>query len=179
MRIINCICDLVYRIAETRGGGTLSLARRSIHIITIGLINMGTLNPPPTDYNKVWSIAQKVFGTKVLQAESFHNAQANRLLRILKEDFAMSFNGKDNIQVIVTDSYAAPQWIAGLPVPQSAVVYPGIQRSRERLPIPEVPNLGIARLNAVYGLFFAVLWHRHEVHTRRAHAGSASGKARF
>lgn len=107
----------------------------------------------------------KVFGIKSLKAESFHNVQAVRLLQILEEDFATSYDGKDNIRVIVADGCNAPDSIAESPVPKSAIMYPGILKARERLASPEEPNLKIARLNAAYTYFFGMLWHTRQLPT--------------
>ncbi|KAF8241483.1 hypothetical protein K440DRAFT_247486 [Wilcoxina mikolae CBS 423.85] len=112
-------------------------------------------------FTSVW----EVFGIKSLQAESFHNVQAGGLLQVLKDDFAASYHGKDNIRVIVTDGCIAPESIAELPVPRSAIIYPNILKPRERLEAPEEPNLRIAQLNAAYTHFFGMLWHTRQIPT--------------
>lgn len=60
IRIIACLCDLIYRIEDgipVGREGTHTLARRSVHIIATSLVNMGTMDPLPADYREIWSIA--------------------------------------------------------------------------------------------------------------------------
>jgi hypothetical protein len=125
--------------------------------------------------SEIFLFRLKVFGIKSLQAESFHNVQAARLLQVLKDDFAASYDGKDNIRVIVTDGCTTPDYIAELPVPKSAIIYERIPKPRERLVAPAEPNLRIARQNAAYTHFFGVLWRTRQIGAAMARLRTSEG----
>jgi len=62
----------------------------------------------------------------------------------------------------MTNGYNVPNNFAAFPVPESAVLYPGIPKPREhrREVVDPEPNLRKDRMNAVYTHFYAVLLYR-------------------
>jgi len=137
VQIVFSLCELVIRIEESgfrKATTDESLARRSINIIAVGVINMRTLNPLPPGSHILWKLMPKVCCrppssslvlTRVEKVFSYSQPFANvsvvELPRRLIESFAL-FEGKDDMKVAVTEGYRGPNTFAGLPVQQSSMI---------------------------------------------------------
>jgi len=137
VQTISSLCELVIRIEESGFRKTTkneSLARRSINIIAVGVINVRTLNPLPSGSHNLWKLVPKVCCrppssslvlTRVEKvfsySQPFANVSAAELPRRLIESFAF-FEGKDDMKVAVTEGYRGPNTFAGLPVQQSSMI---------------------------------------------------------
>lgn len=66
LRLVASFCDLVSDLESTHkeiGKSTKDevLIRRSVDLLVVGLINIGTIAPPPLRYDEIWGKIQKVF----------------------------------------------------------------------------------------------------------------------
>lgn len=66
LRLVSTFCDLVADLESTHkvvGKPTEDerLIRRSVDLLVISLINIGTITPSPLRYDEIWEKIQKVF----------------------------------------------------------------------------------------------------------------------
>lgn len=150
-------CELVRHIENTASHNlakTDTLARRSLYILVISIINADTTYT--CGYREMWNQAQKVcygltppkgpcsnklpkvFAYKGLKAEPFLNRPAKQLLQNLVKAFTF-YGDKDSLRVIVTDGYDLPDKFAELSLKSL-----GIVAVRSSIPQPQKGPLGLA-----------------------------------
>lgn len=174
VKVVISFCELVRRTEDTVSSNlakTDTLARRSLYLLVISIINTGTIYPHPAEYGQMWNQVQKachrpqltlidgpcsnttpkVFGCRSLKAGPFLNLQAERLLQNLVKAFGL-YDGKDQLGVIVTDGYSLPNKFAGLSLEAFgiAVTHLGIPKPHKRRPIPPNTKPEIQKINAAY-----------------------------
>lgn len=150
-------CELVRHIEDTAScnlAKTDTLARRSLYLLVISIINADTTYT--CGYKEMWNQVQKVcyglsapkglcsntfpkvFAYKSLKAEPFLNRPAKQLLQNIVKAFTF-YDGKDSLRVIVADGYDLPDKFAGLSLKSL-----GIVAVRSSIPQPQKGPLGPA-----------------------------------
>lgn len=64
VKVITNFCELVRRTEDAVSSNpdkADNLARRSLYILVVSIINAGTISPRPTGYGQMWSQVQKVY----------------------------------------------------------------------------------------------------------------------
>lgn len=77
LRLVASFCDLVADLESTHKGIGKSvedemLIRRSVDLLVVSLINIGTITPPPLRYDEIWGKIQKVFLAEGMPQNPFH-----------------------------------------------------------------------------------------------------------
>lgn len=135
-KVVISFCELVGRtedVAPKNQAKPDPLARRSLYLLVVSIINIGIISPHPAVYDQMWKQVQKVcyrfpyqtpliariltppkvFCYKGLNAGAFINLPPQQLLQNLVKAFG-SYDGKDKLGVVVTDGYELPTKFAGL-----------------------------------------------------------------
>lgn len=165
VQLITGLCELVTRIEQSSSLGPVqakSLTRRSINIIAVSMVNMGTVSPLPPKYSMLWCQAQTVCDCPLFIRYSFNqvwkqvfrytqlfaNVPAARLPQNLRNSFSR-FRGNDEIIAVVTGGYNEPLTYAGLQFHNSTVM------EHTQKPAQCHHRLKKAQINAAYKYIFA------------------------
>ncbi|RPB01638.1 hypothetical protein L873DRAFT_1803446 [Choiromyces venosus 120613-1] len=95
IKVCLSFCELVINIERTPTK-EIALAKRSVTLIVVCLINLGTCCPRPQGYAQLWRKSQEVFNRNRLNAEGIRNLQADELIGRLANVFR-EYNGNDSI----------------------------------------------------------------------------------
>jgi len=176
IRVIVGFCSFICRLESSspHKAAPDSLVRRAANILFVSTINMGTLEPLPADYDRMWNHIQKVLRLRGFPTNRMLEEPADQLLQKSKEAFT-DCEGRDHLQVILTDGHPAPSSFAGLPVHDSSIASPRIPKQRQhslkRVDI-EDDDLSKARINAAYTHFLSVLAYRTTLQPARLAQGN-------
>ncbi|CUS08892.1 unnamed protein product [Tuber aestivum] len=111
-------CDMTVNIGRRRIRD-ISLALRSVTLIVICLINLGTFFPRPREYAIAWRKAQEVFDCEALDAAGIWGLRANELVVCLTDAFK-DYGGNDSIR-LVRGHEGRVDWFAGSPLGRSGI----------------------------------------------------------
>ncbi|RPB01642.1 hypothetical protein L873DRAFT_1764008 [Choiromyces venosus 120613-1] len=150
-------CEMVVNIERTPTE-EIALAKRSVTLIVVCLINLGTCCPRPQGYAELWRKSQEVFNRNRLNAKGIRNLRADELIGRLANVFR-GYNGNDSIILMrgyqlqrIGDSFA------GFPLQGTgiSVVKRSSTREKERHPREPSTDQETRRLNAAHIL--TVFW---------------------
>ncbi|KAG0641145.1 hypothetical protein HOY80DRAFT_955829 [Tuber brumale] len=111
-------CEMILNIEGKRAGG-IALGRRSVTLIVVCLINLGTFFPRPKNYVKLWLKSQEVFCCATLNARGIQKLREDELIGRLANVFR-EYGENDSICVVWGHPGSVASF-AGIPLKDNGV----------------------------------------------------------
>ncbi|CUS07546.1 unnamed protein product [Tuber aestivum] len=151
-RCLARVCLSFCEILEEAIAEDVALARRSVTLIVVCLINLGTLFPRPREYAELWRRSQEVFRCGGLNASAIREVREDDLIVHLAEDLRR-YGGNDSI-CLVRDHKRRVHSFAGIPLEKNGISVVNIRsvREEEGCPSQTLKGMKTRRINAVHAL---------------------------
>ncbi|CUS07545.1 unnamed protein product [Tuber aestivum] len=111
-------CEMVINI-EGKGTSEIALGRRSVNLIVVCLINLGTFYPRPQEYRELWKKSQEVFCCGRLNISGIRELPEDELIVHLAKAFR-ECGGSDTIRLV----RGHQRWVdsfAGIPLKENGI----------------------------------------------------------
>ncbi|CUS07544.1 unnamed protein product [Tuber aestivum] len=117
-KVCSSFCEMVINI-EGRRSGEFALGRRSVTLIVVCLINLGTFFPRPLEYAELWRKSQEVFCCEGLNARGILGLREDKLIGRLAKVF-QEYRGNDLIRLVM-GHYRWVDSFAGIPLNRNGI----------------------------------------------------------
>ncbi|CUS14615.1 unnamed protein product [Tuber aestivum] len=111
-------CEMVINIERGCGQG-VALGPRSVTLIIVCLINMGTFFPRPQGYANLWQKSQEVFGCGRLNARGFRGVREDKLIGLLAKVFRE--DGRRDPIRLVWGNKGLANLFSGIPLTENGI----------------------------------------------------------
>ncbi|CUS07540.1 unnamed protein product, partial [Tuber aestivum] len=118
VKVCSSFCEMAIN-TEGRPHKDPALARRSITVIVICLINLGNFFPRPKEYTELWRKSQEVFSCDCLDAHGFLGLREDELIGHLAKVF-QECRMKDSIR-LVRGRRGCVDRFAGIPLKENGI----------------------------------------------------------